>query len=52
MEPTLHTSGLEKNYGDLAALAEPDLSVSAGEVFGFLGPSATYTHLSADQINN
>ena len=52
MEPSLHTSGLEKNYGGLAALAEPDLRVSAGEVFGFLGPSATYTHLSADQFNS
>ena len=52
MEPTLHTSGLGKNYGDFAALAELNLSVSAGEVFGSLGPSGTYTHLSADQINN
>ena len=39
MEPTLHTSGLGKNYGDLAALADLDLSVPAGEVFGFLGPN-------------
>ena len=39
MEPTLRTSGLTKNYGDLAALADLNLSVSAGEVFGFLGPN-------------
>lgn len=39
MEPTLRTSGLGKNYGDLAALADLNLSVSAGEVFGFLGPN-------------
>ena len=39
MEPTLHTSGLGKNYGDFAALADLNLSVSAGEVFGFLGPN-------------
>ena len=52
MDPTLYTSGLGKNYGDLAALAEPDLSVSAGEVLGFLGPSGTSTHWSADQFNS
>ena len=39
MEPTLRASGLGKNYGDLAALADLNLSVSAGEVFGFLGPN-------------
>lgn len=39
MEPTLRASGLGKNYGDLAALADLDLSVPAGEVFGFLGPN-------------
>ena len=39
MEPTLRASGLGKNYGDFAALADLDLSVPAGEVFGFLGPN-------------
>lgn len=39
MEPTLRASGLGKNYSGLAALVDLDLSVSAGEVFGFLGPN-------------
>ena len=32
MEPTLHTSGLGKNYGDLDAIAEPENYYLAGPV--------------------
>ena len=32
MEPTLHTSGLGKNYGDLDAIAEPENYYFAGPV--------------------
>ncbi len=39
MEPTLLTRNLSKNYGELAALVDLNLSVDAGEVFGFLGPN-------------
>lgn len=35
----IRTAGLTKNYGSLQALQEVDLTVSAGEVFGFLGPN-------------
>ncbi len=39
MEPALLTHNLSKNYGELAALVDLNLSVDAGEVFGFLGPN-------------
>ncbi len=35
----LHTEGLTKHYGDVAALIDLDLDVRPGEVFGFLGPN-------------
>ena len=38
-EPALETSGLTKRYGDVTALADLDLRVERGEVFGFLGPN-------------
>ena len=38
MEPIV-TRGLTKRYGDLVAVADLDLSVRAGEVYGFLGPN-------------
>ncbi|MCB9896730.1 MAG: ABC transporter ATP-binding protein [Planctomycetes bacterium] len=37
--PVLHTRGLTKRYGATLALDALDLSVEAGEVFGFLGPN-------------
>jgi ABC-2 type transport system ATP-binding protein len=37
--PAIRTEGLTKRYGDLAAVDGLDLSVAAGEVFGFLGPN-------------
>ncbi len=38
-ESAIHTEGLTKYYGDLAALVDLDLDVRLGEVFGFLGPN-------------
>ena len=35
----IEARGLEKRYGHVAALAECDLSVPRGEVFGLLGPN-------------
>jgi ABC-2 type transport system ATP-binding protein len=35
----IRTEGLGKRYGGVWAVRELDLSVSAGEVFGFLGPN-------------
>lgn len=37
--PVVHTSSLSKRYGQLAALADCNLTVEAGEVFGLLGPN-------------
>lgn len=38
-EGPIHTEGLGKRYGDRWAVRDLDLSVEAGEVFGFLGPN-------------
>jgi ABC-2 type transport system ATP-binding protein len=38
MEPIV-TQGLTKRYGDLVAVRDLELSVRAGEVYGFLGPN-------------
>ena len=35
----IHTEGLTKRYGDVAALDHLDLDVGPGEVVGFLGPN-------------
>jgi ABC-2 type transport system ATP-binding protein len=35
----IHTQGLTKHYGDVAALVDLNLDVRLGEVFGFLGPN-------------
>ena len=35
----IHTQGLTKHYGDVAALVDLNLEVRLGEVFGFLGPN-------------
>ncbi|PZV96450.1 ABC-2 type transport system ATP-binding protein [Micromonospora phaseoli] len=37
--PAIRTSQLTKRYGPLFALDDLDLTVAAGEVFGFLGPN-------------
>ncbi len=38
-DTAIHTEGLTKHYGDVAALVDLDLDVRAGEVLGFLGPN-------------
>jgi ABC-2 type transport system ATP-binding protein len=35
----IRTDGLRKSYGDVTAIDGVDLTVEAGEVFGFLGPN-------------
>lgn len=35
----LETKGLSKNYGNLAALVDLDLSINDGDIFGFIGPN-------------
>jgi ABC-2 type transport system ATP-binding protein len=37
--PIIVAEGLERRFGDLVAVDGVDLSVEAGEVFGFLGPN-------------
>ena len=37
--PAIHTDGLTKRYGAVAALDHLDLDVNQGEVVGFLGPN-------------
>ena len=39
MTAALELEGLEKRYGDFAAVKGIDLSVKRGEIFGFLGPN-------------
>ena len=39
MALAIHTDGLTKRYGDVAALADLNLDVEQGEVFGYLGPN-------------
>ena len=39
MDNAIVTRGLTKSYGDTLALADLDLEVRSGEVFGFLGPN-------------
>ncbi|MFB6165911.1 MAG: ABC transporter ATP-binding protein [Haloarculaceae archaeon] len=36
---TIETDGLTKEFGDLTAVSDLDLTVAEGEVFGFLGPN-------------
>jgi ABC-2 type transport system ATP-binding protein len=37
--PVIDVTGLVKRYGDIEAVRGIDLSVAAGEIFGFLGPN-------------
>ena len=37
----IHTTGLSKHFGDLAAVDSLDLEVHVGEIFGFLGPNGS-----------
>jgi ABC-2 type transport system ATP-binding protein len=38
-EPAVVTSGLTKRFGDVVAVDHLDLTVQAGELYGFLGPN-------------
>ncbi|MFC6735027.1 ATP-binding cassette domain-containing protein, partial [Halolamina salina] len=37
--PAIETTDLTKQYGDTVAVADLDLAVESGSVFGFLGPN-------------
>jgi ABC-2 type transport system ATP-binding protein len=37
--PPVHARGLVKEYGDVTAVAGVDLTVQAGDVYGYLGPN-------------
>ena len=54
MTAAIRTHGLTKHYGDFEALVELDLTVKAGEIFGFLGPNGagktTTIRLLLDEI--
>jgi polyether ionophore transport system ATP-binding protein len=39
MAAAIRTHGLAKRYGDTIALADLDLAIALGEVYGFLGPN-------------
>jgi ABC-2 type transport system ATP-binding protein len=40
-EPVLETSGLTKRYGAVTGVADLDLAVRRGEVYGFIGPNGS-----------
>ena len=39
VETLIRTRGLTKYYGESLGIADLDLEIRAGEVFGFLGPN-------------
>ena len=39
MEPVIQTTDLTKTYGKSRGIRDVNLTVEAGEVFGFLGPN-------------
>jgi ABC-2 type transport system ATP-binding protein len=39
--PAIRTLGLTKQYGDTTALSDVDLTVSRGEIYGYLGPNGS-----------
>jgi ABC-2 type transport system ATP-binding protein len=39
--PAVETAGLRKSYGDVVALADLDLTVERGELYGLLGPNGS-----------
>jgi ABC-2 type transport system ATP-binding protein len=41
VKPAICTQGLSKRYGSTLALDQLDLSVAAGEVYGYLGPNGS-----------
>ncbi|MDX6152569.1 ABC transporter ATP-binding protein [Marinococcus sp. PL1-022] len=52
MEPTLHLQGVSKMYGNQVAVADLDIDVQPGEIFGFLGPSGSGKTTTIKMITN
>ncbi|TMT85248.1 ABC transporter ATP-binding protein [Haloterrigena sp. H1] len=48
--PAIETSGLTKEYGELTAVDDLDLTVDEGEVFGFLGPNGAGKSTTIDML--
>ena len=48
--PAVETSGVTCRYGDTVAVAELDLRVERGEVFGFLGPNGAGKSTTVDLL--
>ncbi|WP_254861697.1 ABC transporter ATP-binding protein [Halovivax gelatinilyticus] len=46
----IQTHGLTKCYGDVTAIADVDLTVESGEVFGFLGPNGAGKSTTIDVL--
>jgi ABC-2 type transport system ATP-binding protein len=42
-EPAINVNGLTKQFGDLTAVDDLNLTVESGEIFGFLGPNGAGT---------
>src|ERR1700730_10339901 len=40
-EPVIDVRGMTKRFGDLTAVDHVDLTVRAGEIYGFLGPNGS-----------
>jgi ABC-2 type transport system ATP-binding protein len=40
-DPVIEVRGITKNFGELTAVDHVDLTVRAGEIFGFLGPNGS-----------
>jgi len=40
-EPTIEVRGMTKRFGELTAVDHVDLTVAAGEIYGFLGPNGS-----------
>src|SRR6266508_3582448 len=49
-EPIIDVRGMTKRFGDRTVVDHVDLSVRAGEIFGFLGPNGSGTCLGHDVI--
>ncbi|WP_022794731.1 ABC transporter ATP-binding protein [Marinococcus halotolerans] len=52
MEPILHLQGVSKMYGNQVAVADLDIDVQPGEIFGFLGPSGSGKTTTIKMITN
>ena len=45
MKTVIETRDLVRKFGEIVAVDGIDLSVSEGEVFGFLGPNLSLIHI-------